>query len=138
MPDLDAAYRLHISPDKLARGIVEASLLAGLSIEQVAKTTGLSSGAVEAYAALFFNVEGKLHANLYVLHEALGPRFLHGLTEEDVDVFMKWAAYVQGPLALPVLVRYFRFGCVIPESLDGLSHAELEELHARLTVRALF
>ncbi len=137
MPDLDTAYQLHASSDKLARGIVEASMLSGMSVAQVAEFTGLTLEAVQAYEALFFQVLGKLEARLFILFEAIGGKFHHGLTEEDIDVFLKWVAYFKGPLILPSMVRYYTSGRTMPDRLDGLTREELEDLHAMLSIRAL-
>jgi hypothetical protein len=137
VPDIDAAYRLHETPDKLTRGILEARILARQGAEEVAADRGLTPAAVTAYEALFFSVRGKLDAQLYILGHAIGPRLWYGATEDDVDVLLKWAGYIRGPALLDVMVRYFTSAWKVPEHLTGLSGGELQELYLMLGVRTL-
>jgi hypothetical protein len=65
-----AAYRLHSTGDKLERAIVEARLLAGQSIADVATAPGLTAEAVAAYEAVFFQVIGRPCAPLDIILEA--------------------------------------------------------------------
>jgi hypothetical protein len=136
-PDLDAAFRLHAGGDKLARGIVEARLLAGQGIDATAAACGLTPGAVEAYEALFFRVTDKLDNQWYVLNNGIGQKHFSGPTEDDVDVILKRVGFFRGPIMLEQLIRYYRSGWTVPERLDGLTRPQLEELHLMLTVRCL-
>src|SRR3984957_11759173 len=59
-PDLDAAYRLHTTADKMKRTVVEARLLARQTVEEVAAACNLPVDAVIAYEKIFFQVLGRL------------------------------------------------------------------------------
>jgi hypothetical protein len=136
-PDIDAAFRLHEGPDKLARGVVEARILAGQCFEEVASACGLSRQAVEAYAALFFDVAGKFHARCFILNNAIGEQHFSGLAEGDADVLLRWAGFVLGLPVLEAMIRYYASGWAVPESLGGSTRAGLEELRAMLLVRVI-
>jgi hypothetical protein len=136
-PDLDAAVRLYTGGDKIARGTLEARVLAGQTIPQVASLCGLSADAVAAYAALFFDVLGKLDGREYILANAIGPKTWHGLTEEDTDVLLKRAAFLKGPIYLEAFLRYYRAPLEIPCRLEGLSRERLGELLDLLLIRAV-
>jgi hypothetical protein len=138
LPDLEAAFRLHAGPDKLARGILEARLLAGQTIEETAAACGLAPEAVRAYEALFFHVLGKLHSRMYILIQAVGGDLWGGgLTEDDVDVLLKLYGFLKGPIFLEWLIRYFRGGWSAPERLEDASIEQLQELILMLELRAL-
>jgi hypothetical protein len=136
-PDLDAAFRFRAAPDKLARGTVEARLLAGQTIDEVAAACGLTPGAVDAYEKLFFAVLDRLRADLFIYCHAIGEKHFYGLTEDDTDVFLKWVGYAKGPLMLEQAIRYFRGSWSVPERLDAASREDLEELALMLRVRAV-
>lgn len=56
MPHLHAAHLLCESSDMPVRGLVEASLLAGMSIQQTAVACNLPAETIEWYEAMFFRV----------------------------------------------------------------------------------
>jgi hypothetical protein len=138
-PAIEAAFRLRTSPNKMARAAVEARLLAGLSINEVAAACGLPPAVVNAYEQLFFTVTDRLNDALNILEFAVGePHFDRSLrTEEDLDVLLKWAAYTYGPLLLEELVAYFATGCKVPERLDGLTREQLEEVYRKVLMEFL-
>jgi hypothetical protein len=137
MADLDAAYRLHAG-DKLTRATVEGLLLARQSVEQVAAECGLTPAAVTAYAALFFDVLGKLDAAEYILLNALGGNIWDSsLTEADGNVFVRLLGYQGGPILLRWAVAYFRGGWSIPECLEEASPEQLQDLVGVLMTRAI-
>jgi hypothetical protein len=137
MADLDAAYRLHAG-DKLTRATVEGLLLARQSVEQVAAECGLTPAAVAAYAALFFDVLGRLHAAEYILGHALGGNVWDGsLTEADGDVFVRLLGYQGGPILLRWAVAYFRGGWSVPPRLEEATPAQLLDLVGVLMTRAI-
>ena len=136
-PEVDAAYRLH-KGDRLTRGVVEARLLAGQSSAEVEAAEGLAPDAVEAYAALFFNVVRRLEARSFILAEAIGGRLWDDtLTEEDADILLKLLGYLKGPLFLEDFVRYFRLGIRFPEDPGSASLREIDELATMLQVKAV-
>ncbi len=135
--DIAAAHRLHMTADKLARGTLEARLLAGQTIEETAAACGLSAGAVEAYHELFFHVRGSLGAKGYIFSQAIGGKVWYGLTEDDVDVLLKQYAYLKGPFYLEAMLLYFRGEWSVPERLESASREQLERLAIALGIRAV-
>ena len=140
MPDVGAAYTLHIQPDKLTRGALEARLLARQSVEETAAACGLVPEVVQAYTALFFDVHGKLDASAFIMINAVGPKIWDGtLTEDDPDLLLKLFAYLKGPHYLETVLRYFHGwpGWSPPERLEQLSLDELGDAADMLGMRAL-
>jgi hypothetical protein len=136
MPDIDGAYRLHQSTDKLARGLVEARLLARQSFEQVGQACHLRPQVVEAYHNVFFDLTGKLQAKGYIMSEVIGASFMVPIDEKDVDILLKQYGHGAGPFAVDDLERYLRHGLTIPRKLDSLTRAQLEDLYGLLLARA--
>jgi hypothetical protein len=99
---ISGALRLHRG-DPVAKLEVEARLLAGQSIAEVADRCGLDPETVEAYEALFFDVADHLGRESYILHQAIGPR-LQDPAPEDLDVIVKALAYVGGPFVLDAVL----------------------------------
>jgi hypothetical protein len=137
MPDLHTAYQLYEGDDRLARGTVEGRLLSGQTIEEVAAACNLTAGAVAAYHALFFDVMGRLKARSYILNYAIGVGPCDELSEEDVDVILKRAGFLKGPIFLEWVLRYYRTELKVPSRLEGLSREQLADLHDLLSVRNL-
>jgi hypothetical protein len=137
-PDVDVAYALRHGADKLARAELEGRLLAGQSIEEVASLCARTPEVVVAYVRLFFDVEGKLDAKLYLLINAVGSRLWDGsLREGDVDLLLKWIAAIKGPILLELMLRYVKHGVVLPERLQAATAEQLEDLALMLRMRAL-
>src|SRR5262245_48646203 len=95
-PAVAAAYRLYADPDAWPRAVLEAWLLAGLPPGQAASRGGLPPAAGAAYAALFFDVAGRLHACGFILGQAIGPQVWAGLTEDDPGAILRYLGYVKG------------------------------------------
>src|SRR5579884_1729643 len=127
MPGVDDAYKLH-QADKVTRGIVEARLLAGQGVQEVAAACGMTPEAVGVYEKLFFQVFGRLGAWFFVLNRAMGVNLWDGsLTEDDADVFLKLFAFQKGPIFLEAMIGYFRHGLRVPERLEEATAEQLEE-----------
>lgn len=137
MPDIEAAYCLHKTADKLKRAVVEARLLAGQSFEAISALCGIPIRVIEAYEALFFSVVRRLKAFLFILPRAVGvPLTWEGLREDQADVWLKLFAYQKGPLFVDVMLRYYTHGIPVPGSLEGATREQVEELALMLSVRA--
>jgi hypothetical protein len=140
MPDLDAAYAVHKHADKLTRGALEARLLARQTVEETAAAGDLTPEAVKAYAALFFQILGRLDADMFITINAVGPKMWDGsLTEDDPDLLLKLFAYLKGPIFLDVVPRDFRGwpGRSLPERLEEAGLDELDDAADMLGTRAL-
>jgi hypothetical protein len=138
-PELDAAFSLRTAADKLARAGVEARILAGLPVAEVAAACGLAPSAIELYERLFFEVRARLPDKLYVLRHAVGPKHFDrtSRTEENFDTLLRWAGFAYGPLLVEELARYFALGAKMPERLDGLTPAQWDELYRGFLMHAL-
>jgi hypothetical protein len=138
-PDLDAAFQLRTGPDKLARALVEARLLARMPVPEVAAASGLTPQAVEVYERLFFATTEQIDNTRYILHYAVGPkhRDRSSRTEEDLDTLLRWAGYIFGPLLVEELARYFALGAKMPERLDGLTPMQWDELYRSFLMHSL-
>jgi len=134
-PAVDDAYALRCSADKLARGVLEARLLADQPAAEIAAACALPVEAVEAYAALFFDVAGKLDSQFHIIRTAIGTKFWTGMTEADLDVVLKAIGYFHGPLMLDAAIRACASEWRVPDRLDGLTAAELRDLLELLDAR---
>ena len=104
MADVAAAHRLH-SAGGWQRVAAEARLLTGKTLEEIAPTIGLSTGAIACYGSLFFDVREHLAAHGYIWTQAL--RSHPGNWPAKYDVLAKKAAFfggaVVGDLAIAAL-----------------------------------
>jgi hypothetical protein len=103
----------------------------------VATTCDISEETVQLYHDLFMNVRDKLHLREWIVDRAIGGKVWHGITEEDVDVFLKHLGFLKGPFMIAALERYFREGLQIPATLEGLTREQLEDLHLKVGARSV-
>src|SRR5580658_5249358 len=83
-PTLAATRAIH-SNDGVERWQIEARLLAGTPVAEVARRTGIPVDLVKTYAALFFDVQGRLSAHDWIRLEAVGVgRWAAIPTEGDI------------------------------------------------------
>jgi hypothetical protein len=138
-PDLETAFQLRTAADKLPRALVEARLLARMSVPEVARTCGLTPQAVEAYERMFFSITGELANSLYLLRHAVGAKHFDrsSRTDEDFDTLLRWAGFAYGPLLVEELARYFTLGPKVPERLDELTPGQWDELYRGFLMHAL-
>ena len=137
MPHLHAAYVLRHSNDKLQRGLVEARLVAGLSVEQTAVACNLPPETVEWYEALFFRVVGLLEHRLYILGNVFGWKFYGGATEADVDFMVKRAGFAKGPLMVDLFEKYYAFDWRVVANVHLLDEEGLKELISMIQLKML-
>jgi len=137
-PAIYQAYAIYTDESQMRRWELEARLLAKESMETIAAKVGCAAGAVVAYEGLFFDVLGALHARGYITHVVVGPKLHDGsLKETDVDVFLKLFGYFHGGLMVDALVDYFQNPPSLPERLDDLAPAALEQLRTKLAIKAM-
>jgi hypothetical protein len=101
MPDVAAAVAIH-EGESTTRWAVEARLLAGEPIEDIARKTALTPRAVATFEALFFNVSDKLENRGYLLHIAIGLY----TTPREPDLGLVWRLFglLGGPVVLDALI----------------------------------
>jgi hypothetical protein len=94
-PNIYAAYSLFVSagPDKCS---LEANILTGRDLAEIALRCNMPFKAVQLYEQLFFNVRDKLDKPDYILHCVIRPLLLAGTTEMTIDMMWKIYAYYFG------------------------------------------
>jgi hypothetical protein len=135
--DVAAAHAVYASGDRLTRGTLEAWLLTGLSMAEVATECGTTAGVVAAYRALFFDPGAGPQPRARALNAAIGAADPAGVTEGDVDRILKRAALVGGRFVLEQVLGYYRHGCSVPADPGDLTAGDLTRLRERLLGRTL-
>jgi hypothetical protein len=102
-PDLYAAHALQESQSR-TRMEIEARLLAGQSVAEVANRTSLPMAVIEVFEKVFFNVCDSLSATGWVMAHAVGPKFYGVVDAEDFAVVVKGLAYRHGPVLLDAIL----------------------------------
>lgn len=105
---------------------VEARLLAGESVEVIAAKAGLTTAAVEAFAALFFAVADRIEYSGYVLHVVI--RLYAPGSESDLGVQARLLGYTGGPHVLDAVLDSVDRPGVRPDEDVSSEDRELREL----------
>ena len=106
-PVLDGARRLRYGGDPRLRLEVEARVLAGQGDPEIAAACALDADVVGAYAALFFDVRGRLGARDYIA-VTISPSLLTTGHEPDPAAAVRRLAFLLGPAAVgPALAAAF-------------------------------
>jgi hypothetical protein len=121
LPAVAQAFDLRQADPPHLRWAVEARLLAGESVDVVARKCALLPGAVEMYERLFFAVADMLGFDTWVVCEAIGPKAFRGMTEQDLGVWWKLIAFSLGPLMLDKVLH--SLGQPRPEDDEQLAAA---------------
>lgn len=139
---IKAALDLRTGP-LLDRGELEARLLAGQEVADVAAAMGMPVAVIETYAQLYFDLAGQTQARSWVLHEGIGRKAYCGLTPDDVDVILKLIGFVYGLGVLEPMVRYYRRGLHrvadpgdVPD-LDGEERAWAQSIRYWVALRTM-
>ena len=101
------AAAIRFAPDPLIRSELEAWILTGEPVGDVAKLAGYGLDVVEAYEQSFFDVRHKLNAPSYVLHVVIGPGLYEGFHPDDLAPILKWVAYYRGRHMLATTLRAY-------------------------------
>jgi hypothetical protein len=104
-PAVAAASRL-ARGDARARLVVEAALLGSLGADAIAARAGLDPAAVEAFAKLFFAVDGQLGARDFIVFTVL-PGLHAGPPGPDDATVVKALGFFHGPLVLDAAAHDF-------------------------------
>jgi hypothetical protein len=102
-PDLFAAHALQESQSR-TRMEIEARLLAGQSVAEVASRASLPLAVVEVFEKVFFNVCDSLSATGWVMAHAVGSKFFGRVAAEDFAVVVKGLAFRHGPVLLNAIL----------------------------------
>lgn len=135
MPDIVHAHRLADAPGQL-RLEVEARLLAGQPTEKIAERTGVTPGAIDSYAGLFFDVAGRLDATLHIWFVVIGWPARLGPSSVSMPMLVKALSYRQ-PAFVDAWSRHLKDAAhdesdLSPEAKKLKSSVEL--LHKVLTL----
>jgi hypothetical protein len=84
-----------------------------------------------------FAVQGRLQCRAFIFNSAIGPRYLTGYTEDDVDIIIKSLAYLKGPMFLDYLLPFFTTAWHIPDRFDQLTVDQLEQLRYMASIKAM-
>lgn len=132
---LAAAHTINTTEPPFARWLLEARLLTGEPLTEVAAKLRLQEETVRVYEQFFFAVRDRLHAHSFILTQAIGQPDQRSLTEEDIGILVKFVAFVGGPDVLDSALDYYIQPPVLPASLDGLDGESARRLWARLWIR---
>lgn len=116
---VSAAHQLYVANGP-RRWQVEAWLLAGLTVEQVAGRVGVPAAVAGAYAETFFDVVGRLHAGDWVWAYAVRVGLWGPTDPTEADVW-RYVAASGGPAVLELVVGDYL-------SLPGPAHEDRHEL----------
>jgi len=104
-PGIYYAWQLYRRNDQDDRWNVEARLLAGQSLDVIAKRQKCKLEVIFWFEKLFFNVSDKLEHRDYIVNRVLGPAVHRGISERDFDLLLKLFALVGGPLVVDVIME---------------------------------
>ncbi len=93
-------------PDHL-QVVFEASVLAGLSPEQIAEHCGVKPQVIRWYEQLFYDVRDRLSRKHWVCMRLIGPINGHGVTDMTLEKLCKYFAYHGGPYALAAILSAY-------------------------------
>lgn len=107
VPDLAVAHRIWLAQDQPVRWLLEARLLTDAPFAVIAERFAMTTAAVEAYEAWFYDVRRCLSARDYIAICAIGACPLRGIAPRQIDVLWKIFAYYGGPDVLDAAVAPF-------------------------------
>jgi hypothetical protein len=99
-PELYSAYRIYEQPSDMRRVMLEARILSGQSVSEIARLSAMDDEVVETYMSLFFDVQSRLEAKDWICSEVLGRVFQSGDTHWHYAMTAKYFAYFGGPQIL--------------------------------------
>jgi len=115
-PTLVTIAASHLYDEGERHAELEARLLAGQSIPEVAAILDIPEPVIEAYERIYFDVRPRLKAKDYIRHHAINPLSLRPDHPTYFDVLVRKFAYWGGRLVLDVVL----------DALDeGLAEADL-------------
>jgi hypothetical protein len=140
-PSIRQALELH-QRDDIRTWELQAWLLTREPVTIIAEETGLPSETIAAYSRFFFDLDRRLDARSFVVHQVIGPKIHYGLNPQDVGVIWRHYAYWLGPHVLRALLADFREAgrCDYGYLFDGsqkLQELSLDRLYLHQAIRAL-
>ena len=102
---IDLARRIHEAEGGELRLSLETRLLAGMTVEEIAAGTQLTTELVQCYESLFFDVSGHLNVRDWILAKAVGYDPLEPQEVVPLDVVVRMLAYYAGPVSVESLLH---------------------------------
>lgn len=135
MPVVSEAFALYQGTQPFTKASVEARCVAGESVNRIATACDISPEMVVACEQLFFDVRSRLAMPNLIAALVIGPKTLHGLTENDMDVILKLFALNGGSLILDQVIDFYRRPLTLTEPVDQLDDTELDDIRRRSQVK---
>lgn len=105
MPGIYYAGEIYTRTETTDKYILEARILAGSSIKDIAKKHAYTPEVIFWYEKLFFDVRDKLDKRDYLISRVIGPAAHRGIAARDFDLMLKMYALVGGPYVVDALVE---------------------------------
>lgn len=106
-PGMVFAYELWSNTGSMAKDIVEAFILGGATSEQIAHRLCIQIEALDAYAALFYDVREKLKHRAYVAAELIGSEWSGPLSRVTFATVLKAFGYNMGPHVVDAMLGVY-------------------------------
>jgi hypothetical protein len=87
------------------RYALEARILADEDTYSIANKLGITTGLVEIYEKVFFNIKDKISNKDYVMTCVMSPAVYSGLSDRDYDLLWKLFGYLYGPVVLDAFIH---------------------------------
>jgi hypothetical protein len=131
--DLHAAFELYEDQNTRSKFLLEARVIAGDAVEEIASGLGVSAAAIAWYLNLFFDVVDRLHASDFILNQVIYGARLH---DPDWNNYgWKLLGFLGGPEFLKKILQ-LNAGPSVEGLLQGLA-IESELALAHNTMAAL-
>jgi hypothetical protein len=125
------ALDVYLGPDEPDRAVLEAGLLAGRRPEVAGVPIGLSPGAAQAYARVFYDIAGRLHQVGFVAQVVCGK---YREREPRLGYILRVHAWYGGPRAVDDLLHTFGFEHLALTPPYQGDDAELVDLERRAAI----
>jgi hypothetical protein len=104
------------SEDRI-RYVLEACLLARMSIDEIHEWTGVDADVIDLYKLMYFDIEDRIKNHVYISTVVLAQSFMSGLSSRTDELTLKYFAYFAGKNALKLIMHGFYSD--IAELADG-------------------
>lgn len=111
-PAIYAAHELYMDWTS-ERWVIEAAVIADVSVEEISEHAGHPEEVVTAYEMLFYDIRKKLSARGWIMNRVMMPAIQRGIHERDYDMMLKSIAFDHGWAHLK---SFMGTGCFTEES----------------------
>ena len=128
-PELYEAFKVYDDTQSGTRWVFEASVMADRPVDEMAQYLRTSTGMLELYEKLFFDVRDALENRGCIISNVLMPVMTNSVSSRDPDVFWKAIAYFGGWEAV---IGSWEIGHASPEAIAFFNRAN----HQKVTKNA--